>query len=371
MLKQAILVLLAALVWVPHSEAYGPNGHRIVGAIADERLANTETGRRIRSLLEGFSLEKAAVIPDEIKGWDEKGVDAEGIFRYKARPKMDEQLAAFWRANPPTYDMDSEAPNHHWFHYTDVPIEGDQLYADGKVGRSKWDIVQIITYCVRVLQGDEPEDNPRKITKPIAIVLLAHMVGDIHQPLHVGAQFFDRSGNPVDPEKHQPAFDHHGANTIIFRHSPELRERTGQRQTKLHGFWDNQAVALSLPKLTKQMDKKEKRELTNHARWQLVKRFSTEEPKNWRMPPEMPLTGYAEAWANDILPVAREAHERLEFIDVEIKIDHRDRELAHGFAEEKKTADGIPYHEWAAAVVQEQLHRGGWRLADLLEKAMK
>ncbi|CAN5799170.1 hypothetical protein BH20VER1_BH20VER1_28660 [soil metagenome] len=174
----------------------------------------------------------------------------------------------------------------------------------------------------------------------------------------------------MDPDKNPPGFDHHGGNTIIFRHSPELRERTGQRQTNLHGFWDNLAVALSLPKLTKQMDREEKRELTRHARWELVKRFSTEEPENWRMPPELPLTEYAEAWANDIMPLAREAHERLEFIDVEVKLDHRDRELAHGFAEEKKTADGIPYGDWAAGVVREQLHRGGWRLADLLEKAL-
>jgi hypothetical protein len=370
-MKQSLLILFAVCLLVPSGEAYGPNGHRIVGAIADERLANTETGRRIRSMLEGFSLERAAVIPDEIKGWDKNGVDHPGIFRYTSRPAMDEQLAAFWRANPPTYDLHSEKPNHHWFHYTDVPIEGGQLYADGKVGRSKWDIVQMIRYCVRVLQGDEPEENARKITKPVAIVLLAHMVGDIHQPLHVGAQFFDRAGNPVDPDKHQPAFDHHGGNTIIFRHSPELRERTGQRQTKLHGFWDNQAVALSLPKLTREMDKQEKRELTNHARWQIVKRFSTREPKDWRLPPELPLTEYGEAWANDILPLAREAHDRLEFIDVKPRTDEKGRELAHGFAEEKKTADGLPYHEWAAAVVQDQLHRGGWRLADLLEKALK
>jgi hypothetical protein len=363
--------VLLLLVLVPRADAYGPNGHRIVGAIADERLANTPTGQQIRSLIQGFSLERASVIPDEIKGWDKKGVDAPGIFRYTARPLVDEQLAAFWRANPPTYDMESEQPNHHWFHYTDVPIEGGQRYADGKVGRSKWDIVQMINYCVRVLRGDEPEDNPRKITKPIAVILLAHMVGDIHQPLHVGAQFFDEEGKPVDPEKHTPHYDHHGGNTIMLRLSPEARERTGAaRQVKFHGFWDNQAVTLLLPQLPKKMDKEERRELLNSARWKIVKRMSTEEPANWRMPDDLPLTSYAEAWANEMIPVAREAHERLEFIDVEIRTDQKGRTLAHGFAEEKETADGLAYHEWAEKVVDEQLHRAGWRLADLLQKAM-
>ena len=46
--------------------AYAPLGHEIVGAIADERLANTPTATNIRTLLDGLSLEKAAVIADEI-----------------------------------------------------------------------------------------------------------------------------------------------------------------------------------------------------------------------------------------------------------------------------------------------------------------
>ena len=56
-------------------EAYGPLGHEIVGGIADERLANTPTATKVRMLLDGLTLEKAAVIADEIKGWDKKGAD--------------------------------------------------------------------------------------------------------------------------------------------------------------------------------------------------------------------------------------------------------------------------------------------------------
>lgn len=56
-------------------------------------------------------------------------------------------------------------------------------------------------YCIAVLQGKEPEENARKITRPIAVILLAHFVGDIHQPLHVGAQYFNAKGQPVDPER--------------------------------------------------------------------------------------------------------------------------------------------------------------------------
>jgi hypothetical protein len=53
------------------AEAYGPLGHEIVGAIADERLA-TPTAAKVYALLDGLTLERAAVIADEIKGWDKK-----------------------------------------------------------------------------------------------------------------------------------------------------------------------------------------------------------------------------------------------------------------------------------------------------------
>src|SRR6266566_4575735 len=69
--------------------AYAPLGHEIVGAIADERLANTPTAAKIRELIGGLSLEKAAVIADEIKGWDKNGVDDSKAFHYSTHPKID------------------------------------------------------------------------------------------------------------------------------------------------------------------------------------------------------------------------------------------------------------------------------------------
>lgn len=361
--------LLAALFLCSSAQAYGPNGHQIIGAIADERLAKTPAGPKIAVMLDGFTLEKAAVIPDEIKGWDKKGVDHPGIFRYRSRPRIDAQLADFWRANPPTYDMASAAPSHHWFHYTDVPLTTGQKYRDGKIGRSRWDVVQVISYCVRVLRGDEPEENARKITRPIAVILLAHLVGDIHQPLHVGAMYFDQQGKPVDPEKTQPAFDHHGGNTITFNFSPAATERTGQKKAKFHGFWDNQVVALNLPKVSKEMPKEERRAITTEGRRTLVREFALQEPKNWRLPADVSLTDYGETWANEILPLAEAAHSRLNLRNVRPEVDKKGRTLAMGVAEEKSS--DVPYHEWAAGVARERLHVAGWRLADLLEKALQ
>src|SRR5205823_10702518 len=111
-------------------------GHQNVGRIADERLANTPTAAKVHALLDGLTLEKAALIPDEIKGWDKNGVDDPRSFHYSARRAIDRQLRDFWRANQPTHDLHSPAPSHHSFHYTDIPVMPAQGYRDGTIGRS-------------------------------------------------------------------------------------------------------------------------------------------------------------------------------------------------------------------------------------------
>ncbi len=362
-------IVVAFLVTASTARAYGPDGHKIVGAIADERLARTEAGRKIRTLLQGFALEKAAVIPDEMKGWDKKGVDDPSIFRYSARPLVDAQLADFWRANPPTHDHSSATPSHHWFHYTDVPIRGGQKYRDGKTGRSQWDIVQMIRYCVRVLQGAEPEENARKITKPVAIILLAHFVGDIHQPLHVGAEYFDATGAAVNPDAGVVGYENQGGNTITLRHTPAAARKLATAYSKLHGFWDGPAVQLNLPDFSI-LEKKERRTKADAARRALVLQMAREEPPGWRGAGNIPPEELPEKWADEILPLARAAHERLVFSDVQIRQEDG-QSRAIGVAEERPMPDGVAYEVWAARATREQLHKAGWRLAALLEQALQ
>src|SRR5438270_7463909 len=119
---RAIPIGFAVIVFRISTFAYAPLGHQIVGAIADERLANTPTAAKVYTLLDGLTLEKAALIADEIKGWDSKGADDPRLFHYSAHRNIDRQLRDFWRANQPTDDFQSSAPSHHWFHYTDVPV---------------------------------------------------------------------------------------------------------------------------------------------------------------------------------------------------------------------------------------------------------
>ncbi len=63
-------IVFASFFFVKLAFGYGPIGHQTVGAVADEKLAGSETSKKIAALLDGMTLEKVSVIPDEIRGWD-------------------------------------------------------------------------------------------------------------------------------------------------------------------------------------------------------------------------------------------------------------------------------------------------------------
>jgi len=367
--RRELLTVLALLAFRASALAYGPLGHEIVGAIADERLGNTPAAAKVRALLDGMTLEKAGLIADQIKGWDRRGVDDPKSFHFSAHSQIERQLRDFWRANQPTHDINSTAPSHHWFHYTDVPVVRPEAYKQGTAGRSKWDVVHMISYCVGVLQGRTPEENERKITKPVALLLIAHLVADIHQPLHVGAEYFDQQGRIVDPDKNKSALGDEGGNTFTIELGDEPPRGRGIHKKKLHGFWDYDAVNALFPPIPRGLRKGELQTLIEPLKQTLVHGMATEEPRNWRMPSNIAVESYAEAWADEILPIAREAHQRLEFRNVMPFLDG-DRITATGDAIEKPTADQTQYRPWAISVVRDELHKAGWRLADLLQKTL-
>jgi hypothetical protein len=339
-------------------------GHELVGATADALLKNKPAGAKISELIDGITLERAAVIPDEIKAWDKNGPDDPKAFpHYGDHPKIDNQLREFWHANPPTKDEKSAVPSLPWFHYTDVPVLNVVKYSDGKAGRSQWDIVHMIPYCVGVLRGEMPEDNARKITKPIAVILLAHYLGDIHQPLHVGAEYFAASGQPADPDRDANSLGDQGGNSLSFIENATVRHPRHYYRA-FHGFWDVDAVRNLLIGTTDEVKKEERDAVYGPARAKLLGEFVASEPKNWRTKGDVKT--WAEQWADEIQPIAHEAHRRLRF--VKIRRDEKNGEVfARGEADEIDTG----YREWASGVVREELWKAGWRLADLLETCLR
>lgn len=335
--KMVVGLLIVCLLSV-NSYGYGPRGHQLVGAIADKRLAQNQTAlKKVRKLLDGMTLQRASTLPDEIKSW-KCGKEPSGPNR------INRELQAFVNANC------TGSPKHTEFHYTDVPVAGDEKYADGTVGRFEFDVVKMIPFCIRVLKGEEPETNERGITKSVAVILLTHYMGDIHQPLHVGAEYFNSNGKPFEPTAQNVGFADQGGNKLVL-----FTFVNGQRKSagKFHGYWDGQTVENAFGT---QQDA------------QIAKRLGKKEPDDWE------LTGDVETWAeqcaNDILPTAREAHSRLQYKS--IQIESGKPEIISGRADERThPAGGTFYALWAADVVKNEIHKGGWRLAALLEEIVQ
>jgi hypothetical protein len=334
--KNIITLVLTVCLLSINGYAYGPRGHQLVGAIADRRLATNEAvANKLNDLLDGLTLERAATLPDEIKS-RRCGDDPTGS-------RLDRELQAFVNAN-------CANPSHNEFHFTNIPVSGDEQYADGEVGRGKFDIVKMIPFSIRVLKGEEPQTNPRGITKTIAVILIAHYLGDIHQPLHVAAEFFDAEGNPFTPDTSTRGFASQGGNKLIlFTFVGGKKISAG----KLHSYWDSQTV---------------KNAFGNQRNSTVARRLANREPENWELSGE--IETWSEQLANGILPLGREAHQRLEYSDILVRTGQRD--ITSGRCDERKrTRGGQFYAVWASNVVRDQIHRGGWRLAAILEKALQ
>jgi hypothetical protein len=343
-MKKLITAVLTLSVFSTSALGYGSRGHQLVGAIADRRLARKQSvANKVRQLLDGLTLEQVATLPDQIKSWDACGSRPPSTSPVTSKDRVNDELRAFVNANPCNGN-----PNHNDFHFTDVPVKGGEKYADGEVGRFKFDVVQMIPFCIRVLEGSEPESNPRAITKTVAVILLTHYLGDIHQPLHVGAEYFDANGEPFQPSPANKGFADQGGNKLtLFTLADGQPKSTG----RFHGYWDTQTVENAFSAMTNA---------------QAAQQLAKQQPAGWK------LSGGVETWseqlANEILPVAREAHERLEYSDIITQSGEKD--IRSGNAKELKKTKGKFYAVWAQQTAKKEIHRAGWRLAFILEQLL-
>src|SRR5262249_25808055 len=188
--RAACLAVWAASALPVPAAAWDFPRHRIVGAIADLVLQQHDpaTQQRASELLEkndGGTVEKrslseAAVFPDCAK---------KGNVPFCGRPPSEEEKAYAGRN-----------PHHDKFHFADVPLQ-QPSYVPSSAGTQDIDVVQMIAYAVAQLRGKTPTPKPDvNLTDTEAVWLLAHLVGDIHQPLHVGAKYFNKTcETSVDP----------------------------------------------------------------------------------------------------------------------------------------------------------------------------
>jgi hypothetical protein len=326
--------LFALLATSTPALPWGHEGHEVVGAIADQMLtANAK--RQVEQIL-GFTLKVAAPWPDCVRSVVHQ---PDGTTVYAPDPHHPEYRvpcthfeadhgAAAEQARMEDYAKRNWTncvyvpgrPCHEGFHFADVAIERND-YKPTYVGTNTHDVVHAINACIAVLQG-QPAPAPFSIKdKKEALFLLAHFLGDIHQPLHVGAVYLDTNGGLVDPDHTtlDPNTETSGGNSIKDGHEA------------LHAEWDQ------IPR----------------AWWLGPDAAMLAEARAVPATPG-PITGWAQAWASDTVLQAHKAFAGLTFSGA----GHRLWDV--------QFADKPGYEQNAEKIKRDQLAKGGARLAQLL-----
>jgi hypothetical protein len=133
------------------SPTWSKTGHRVVGEIAQTYLSN-RARKAINELLDGQSLATVSNYADEVKS--DPGIKEFGPWHYVNIP-------------PGRHYADSTASHH-------------------------GDLVQGIQYSLKVLK----DKNNKREDRVFYLKMLIHLLGDLHQPLHVGREA-DRGGNSI------------------------------------------------------------------------------------------------------------------------------------------------------------------------------
>jgi hypothetical protein len=130
---------------------WGPTGHRATGKIAEKHLTK-KAKKSIEKLLKGESLAFVSTYGDEIKS--------------------DKKYSKFYT-----------------WHYVNMPL--DSQYNDTEKN-PKGDLVTGINTCISILK----DKNSSNADKVFYLKMLVHLIGDLHQPMHIGQQE-DKGGNTI------------------------------------------------------------------------------------------------------------------------------------------------------------------------------
>jgi len=146
-----ILMIATLTLYASFASAWGVTGHRVTGKIAEQYL-NKNARKNLARILKGQSLAIASTWMDEIR-------------------------------SDSTYDYTADW---HW-----VTIQDYQTYAQS-LKNPNGDVVATIERIIADLKAKKLSGKAEEE----AVKMLIHLIGDIHQPLHVGGGN-DRGGNDV------------------------------------------------------------------------------------------------------------------------------------------------------------------------------
>lgn len=322
-LKIPLLIWTLTALFATPAFGWGNKGHQTVGRIAQLHLAGTNTLTRINQILRpNETLASISIWADTVKDLEVK-VDA---------VNSDPDTQNFLRNL-------SNRGNRNW-HFVDMPLDCQSYVAQNcAVFTNNRDIVHIINDCIRKLQGG----NVPNLTNRNALRMLVHLVGDLHQPLHVGVGFIDEDENnntiqilrnPVVIINRQLQDNHDfGGNRLLF---------TQDKKDNLHSLWDSELVS-------DVSDNQSVSQFANDLKTNI-------QPENSWTPTGATSTWTAQ-WATDSIGVSRTRAYNTIGIRREIIFDDKSFYLI-------RSADN--YRQNNEQIVRVQIAKGGFRLARLL-----
>jgi hypothetical protein len=258
-----LLVLL--LGSLSHAGAWGVPGHEAMARVAQGWLSN-DVAARVTAILGTNDLASVSVWADHLR-------DAR-----RSRGPL--------RSDPQAHDFNRRFPQNENWHYVNLPL-GTIRYEPSSGFVSSNDVVQALNRSIAVLEGRCDE-----MTKAEALRWLVHLVGDIHQPLHVGCGFyrFEPDGKVSLISEPGEATGHpHDRGGNLLRYD-------GNRG--LHGYWDaNLVEAFDMPPDSGQLE---------------AMLRSAVRPRSWRT--LGPRQDWTAKWAADAVQAAREAYKNIEFL---------------------------------------------------------
>ena len=171
----ALIVASLAFTSPRAAHPWGQNGHRAVAELAERRLAPA-TRSMIAELLDGRSLAEVSTWADDVRSFSE------------------------WDCAYP-------------FHFVTI-APGAEYPGEGV---PEGDAIEALVYYADVVADRQAEAERRRI----ALKFLVHLVGDLHQPLHVG-RGCDKGGNLITVEWFDETVNFHSVWDTRLIESTEL-----------------------------------------------------------------------------------------------------------------------------------------------------
>lgn len=171
------LGLLFQIMLIPSAHAWGPTGHRVVAEIAQRHLTPAAQAK-VSSILGGRTLADVANWPDELR----------------SDPRFDKYKPLHFATVPDgiaSYRDSKKAP------CGDLVVAIDALIAFLRTGSREalHSVKALSDKSDGTAQGACNPQETDTISPDTALRFLVHLMGDLHQPLHVGGT--DLGGNKV------------------------------------------------------------------------------------------------------------------------------------------------------------------------------